>query len=87
LVEYNERKRQVLEYVAHVGAVTSSKLAQALDLEIHNARVLLKKYSRQGLLSRRKADFEGARIWGTKVYEITERGLRRLAWLNEASAW
>jgi len=75
---YNERKRQVLEYVKEHPAVTSAELASALDLEIHNARTLLKKYSRQGLLSRSKTD-----PWGTRVHEITEKGLRRLKWLRE----
>ena len=77
MVRYNERKLQVLEYVKMRRTTTSSELAGALNLEVHNARTLLKKYSRQGLLSRRRAD-----AWGTRVHEITEKGLRRLSYLK-----
>ncbi|MGD0496452.1 MAG: hypothetical protein ABSB28_10540 [Candidatus Bathyarchaeia archaeon] len=77
MARYNERKLQVLEYVRQHPTTTSSDLASALDLEIHNARTLLKKYSRQGLLSRRSTD-----SWGTRIHEITEKGLRRLKWLR-----
>jgi DNA-binding MarR family transcriptional regulator len=77
MVGYNERKLQVLEYVKMRRATTSSELAGALNLEVHNARTLLKKYSRQGLLSRSRAD-----AWGTRVHEITEKGLRRLSYLK-----
>jgi DNA-binding MarR family transcriptional regulator len=69
MVGYNERKLQVLEYVETHPGTTSSELASALDLEIHNARTLLKKYSCQGLLSRSRAD-----ACGTMAYKITEKG-------------
>lgn len=74
---YNKRKSQVLQYVRENPAATSADLASALDLEIHNARTLLKKYSRQGLLARREAD-----SWGAKTHDITEKGLKRLKWLG-----
>ena len=77
MVGYNRRKLQVLEYVEMRLGTTSSDLASALDLEIHNARTLLKKYSRQGLLSRSRAD-----ACGTWVHKITEKGLRRLSYLK-----
>jgi DNA-binding MarR family transcriptional regulator len=77
MVGYNERKLQVLEYVELRRMTTSFELAGALNLEIHNARTLLKKYSRQGLLSRSRED-----ACGTKGYEITEKGLRRLSYLK-----
>jgi DNA-binding MarR family transcriptional regulator len=77
MVGYNERKLQVLEYVEMCPGTTSSDLASALDLEIHNARTLLKKYSCQGLLSRSRAD-----ACGTRVHEITEKGSSRLSYLK-----
>jgi DNA-binding MarR family transcriptional regulator len=77
MVGYNERKRQVLEYVKMSPGTTSSELALALNLKIHNARTLLKKYSRQGLLSRSREDARG-----TRVHEITKKGLRRLSYLK-----
>ena len=77
MVGRNERKLQVLEYVKMCQMTKSSELALALKLEIHNARTLLKKYSRQGLLSRSRAD-----AYGTRVHEITEKGLRRLSYLK-----
>jgi DNA-binding MarR family transcriptional regulator len=77
MVGYNERKLQVLEYVEMYPGTTSYDLASALDLEIHNARTLLKKYSRQGLLSRSRTD-----ACGTRAYEITEKGSSRLSYLK-----
>jgi len=69
-----ERKLQVLLYAASCESFTSEDIAQNLDLEIHNARMLLLKYHRQGLLSRRQD-------YLCKVYQITEKGLRRIDWL------
>lgn len=76
----NERKLEVLEYVADAGAVTSNDLANALDLEVHNARMLLLNYHRQGLLTR--CSFHGL----CKIYEITVKGLDRIKWLKERVA-
>ena len=78
---YNERKLQILEYVYMQGSVTSSNLAEALDMEIHNVRTLLRKYSLQGLLTHHKIDARG-----TRAYEITGKGLERINWIkNELS--
>lgn len=78
MVEYNERKRQVLAFVRDNPSVTSSELARTLNLEIHNARTLLKKYFDQGLLSRRKNDCFGTRNYddgeGVKEIEVAEWG-------------
>lgn len=74
----SRRKLEVLEYVRDNESTTSSELAEALDLEIHNARTLLRKYNREGLLSRRKVD-----VFGTREYMITDKGLRRIEWLKE----
>jgi len=77
---YNERKRDILGYVENHPGATASEVASALDVEIHNARTLLHKYNRRGLLSRRIIDGQK-----TRAYEITEKGLRRLEWLNGES--
>lgn len=76
----NERKLEVLEYIVDVGEATSDDLANALDLEIHNARMLLFNYHRQGLL--RSRSLHGLH----KFYEITEKGLGRIEWLNKRLA-
>jgi DNA-binding MarR family transcriptional regulator len=81
MVGYNERKLQVLEYVEKCPGTTSTELALELNLEIHNARTLLKKYSRQGLLSRSQAD-----ACGTWVHKITEKGSSRLSYLKETES-
>ena len=77
MVGHNERKLQVLHYISENAGITSADLASALDLEIHNARTLLKKYSRQGLLSRSIGDRHG-----TRIHDITQKGLKRLKWLR-----
>lgn len=77
MVGHNERKLEVLEYLSKNSSVTSDELASALDLEIHNARTLLKNYSSQGLLSRSKVD-----CYGTRIYDMTEKGWKRLKWLR-----
>lgn len=74
---YNSRKLEILKFVRDVGTVTSSDVAGALGLRIHNARMLLYKYHRQGLLSRRTVS-----PFRAKEYSVTERGVRRLAWLK-----
>ena len=73
----NQRKLQVLTVMASNGyAYTSSLLASKLNLEVHNARTLLKRYSNMGLLNRRKSK------QGAYVYWISEKGYRRLEWLK-----
>ena len=77
-VKYNERKEQVLEYVRENKPVTSREVARDLDLEVHNARTLLAKYTRFGLLRRMNP-------WGKRgypfEYELTSKGEKRLMWL------
>ena len=78
MVGHNQRKIQVLEYMELRLETTSFEIACALNLEIHNARTLLKKYNRQGLISRKRE----ADAWGTRVHKITERGRDRLSYLK-----
>ena len=58
--------------------VSSREVATDLDLEVHNARTLLAKYTRFGLLSRYNP-------WGRRghpfKYTLTEKGERHLMWL------
>ena len=72
--EYNERKLEVLIYARDYEPITSQNVADDLDIEIHNARMLLLKYHRQGLLSRR-SEFE------RKIYNISDKGLSRIEYL------
>lgn len=74
---YNSRKLEILKFVRDAGTVTSSDVAGGLNLRIHNARMLLYKYHRQGLLSRRTV-----RPFEAKEYSVTEQGVRRLKWLE-----
>lgn len=66
-VGWNKRKLQILEFIYEEREVTSLNVAEVLGLEIHNARTLLRRYNRQGLLSRYKTD-----AYGTRVYDIPD---------------
>jgi hypothetical protein len=61
-----------------VEEATAREVADTCDIEIHNARTLLARYHRYGLLSRFRCD----RL-GTRVYAITTKGLDRLTWLQD----
>jgi len=78
---YNTRKLQVLQYIASVYSSTARELAFDLGLEIHNARMLLKRYCKQGLLNRQKCET------GEFVYYLTERGQKRLRFLERQFGW
>ena len=75
LVEFNERKFEVLTYILGYGPVTPSELAFALHLEIHNARMRLLNYFRQGLLARHRGKMGAS-------FSLTEKGRRRLDFLS-----
>ena len=77
---YKERKLEILEYVSERGEVTASDVADDLNLEIHNARTLLKKHHSQWLLIRQKSDD----AWGTREYNIAEIDLDRIEWIKES---
>ena len=80
-VGYNARKLQVLEYLASCYSCTARELAFDMGLEIHNARMLLRRYWKQGLLGRQKAQS------GEFVYYLTERGRKRLEFLQRQFGW
>lgn len=77
MTAYNERKYQFINYIKDNPESTSEEVADEFDLEIHNVRTLLRTYNRQGKLSRHKIT-----DWGTRAYEITEKGLRWLKWFE-----
>jgi DNA-binding transcriptional regulator PaaX len=54
------------------------KLAEtkAIVIDIHAVRMALMRYYKQGLLKRE-------RFGGTFTYSISERGMKRLSWLEQ----
>jgi predicted ArsR family transcriptional regulator len=76
-VGYNTTKLRVLQLVVDKGQVTAREVSEELGLEIHNARIRLLEYHRQGLLSR--SSFYGLH----KVYSLTNKGFERLLWLKK----
>lgn len=74
----NERKVQVLRFIVNRGgdSVTSSEVAEELEMEVHNARMCLLRLHRQGLLYRKRGTF------GCRFYNVTEKGRRRLHYLK-----
>lgn len=82
MVERNARKQQILTYLSVVEDATARDIADVCDITIHNARTLLARYHRYGLLSRYTAD-----RYGTRVYAITTKGVERLDWLRDEDAF
>lgn len=74
----NERKLEVLEFVAHEGEVTPAQVAEALDMEIHNARMQLQRYWKMNLLHRRMVN----RRTKQRLYSISIEGAERIEWLS-----
>jgi RIO-like serine/threonine protein kinase len=73
----NERKKEILGFIAQNVFVESLEVAVSLDISTTNASTCLGKFYRWGLLDRQKTHGK------TFGYSITNRGLDRLAWLNE----
>ena len=80
-LDYNELKRVLLRTLADHGPMNSTVLTQTLlasrasKFEIHAVRMALVRYYRQGLLKR-------IRSAGEFTYSLTDRGIRRLQWLE-----
>jgi len=79
-LDFNELKRLLLRTIVDHGAMDSIAISQSLPatkvvIEIHAVRMALVRYYRQGLLKR-------VRSSGQFTYSITDRGLRRLQWLE-----
>lgn len=75
----NERKLEVLKYIEQEEVVTAEEVADAFDMEIHNARMQLKRYWKSGLLNRRVIDMKTKK----RAYMITEKGIGRISWLED----
>jgi DNA-binding MarR family transcriptional regulator len=78
-VQYNERKFEVLDYIFTNETTSSDDISFDLGIEIHNSRMLLRKYWKQGLLRRKKVNKLGKR-----VYSLSEKGEERLKFLGDA---
>ena len=79
-MHYNQLKLLVLRVLSEKGATDSSAVAAALGatgvkLDMHAIRMALMRYYKQGLLWRK-------RKLGMYTYELSERGVQRLAWLE-----
>jgi len=81
-LDYNQLKRVLLRVLADYGPLNSDSLLQTLssswkvESEIHAVRMALMRYYRQGLLKR-------VRSGGLFTYSLTDRGFRRLEWLEK----
>jgi DNA-binding transcriptional regulator PaaX len=84
-LNYNELKLQILQVLSVTGPADSNRLAKAfaeskgITVDIHALRMALMRYHEQGLLRRERAE-------GMFRYTLTQRGLKRLRWLEEQSA-
>ena len=80
IMDYNQLKVRILRLLSERGSSDSSAVAAALGtagvaLDIHAIRMALMRYYKQGLLCRE-------RKLGVYAYGLSERGIRRLAWLD-----
>lgn len=83
-MDYNELKRHILGALSAGGSMNSEAVAECLlqvglRVEMHAIRMALMRYYRQGLLTRR-------RVEGLFLYSLSERGMRRLGWLESAKS-
>jgi hypothetical protein len=82
-MHYNELKLLVLRVLSDRGLADSSAVAAALgaagvELDLHAIRMALMRYYKQGLLQRE-------RRLGVYAYALSERGVRRLEWLESTA--
>ncbi len=81
-LDYNQLKLLILRTLSNSGSCDSGSLAEAVahsvdpPLDIHALRMALMRYHKQGLLKRERAG-------GIFHYTLTERGVKRLQWLEE----
>lgn len=75
-MEYNARKLVVLYAVYELEEATVSDVWEAMDddVSLSGIGMSLLRYRRQGMLNRRGGK--------EKIYEITNKGLERLEWLE-----
>lgn len=82
-MDYNQLKLRVLRILSERGSTDSSAVAAALaaagvNSDMHAIRMALMRYYKQGLLWRE-------RKLGLYTYGLSERGIRRLAWLESTA--
>lgn len=78
MVERNQRKLEILDFLVENPEATARQLSQELDIELSNAKKRLAEYWKQNLLHRiiiNKATRE-------RAYSITEKGEDRIEWLK-----
>jgi RIO-like serine/threonine protein kinase len=73
----NQRKAEILQFVADNVFVEALEASISLGISPQNASTRLGTFYKWGLLTRQKTHGK------TFGYSITNRGLDRLAWLNE----
>jgi len=79
-MNYNQLKLHILRVLSERDSTDGTAVAAALgtvgvNLDIHAVRMALMRYYKQGLLCRE-------RKLGVYTYGLSERGIRRLAWLD-----
>ena len=79
-MDYNELKAIILRTLSDGGLMSGDAVGNRLvgvgvRVEIHAVRMALMRYYKQGLLRRE-------RLSGIYSYALSERGVRRLAWLE-----
>jgi hypothetical protein len=72
---FNEAKNEILKLILELGEATSGDIAEFTNRSMENASMLMLLYHRWGLLSRYRTS-KGF------VYAVTDRGIERLAWLQ-----
>jgi len=78
----NQRKLLILRYFSEKDCATSLDVSSDLNLSLTNTSERLRRYYKQGLLTRR-ALVRRRRGRRTMVYRLTEAGRRRLAFLKK----
>ena len=78
---YNETKLLTLSFIDEIGEVTAVEMAEYLDVTPAGASSYLRKLNRQGLIYRRKLRV-GRRLSRERVYWLSEKGSRKMAWLE-----
>ncbi len=73
----NAAKIEILNILKNMGDTTSWQIALITNRTPEAASMALLRYHSMGLVSRRTLTGR------TKIYDITDRGLARLAWLNQ----
>lgn len=82
MVEFNERKKQVLQEIENSGTVFSDEIAEALSISLNNSCMRLLMCFRYGLLKRDWV-FRPDRRSYSWCYYMTEKGSKRLQYYLE----